>query len=187
MRPFELAGQIDYPYLSTLMTDQIKEMRGLELLVGRFLGENVISNQFKEPRKQAVVFDLDGTLVDTMRWEKHHKHRHEGFAKEAENADAIKKNVNKLREKHEDNHVVILTARSAHYRKETEDWLAKNDIPYDQLVMRPEHDDQTKDSTLKAHLLETKILPRFDVVKAYDDKGKNVKMFKEHNIPAKKV
>ena len=48
-------------------------------------------------KKDAVVYDLDGTLVDTMRYEKHHKHDHEGFAEEAKDADEIKKNVKHLK------------------------------------------------------------------------------------------
>ena len=83
--------------------------------------------------------------------------------------------------------IVILTARSAHYREETEEWLDKHDIKYDKLVMRPEDDSKTKDAALKEHLLKSEILPKYDVVKAYDDKKKNVKMFKAHNIEAKRV
>jgi hypothetical protein len=36
-------------------------------------------------------------------------------------------------------------------------------------------------------LLEEDILPKFDVKKAYDDKNKNVKMFRKLGIDAKKV
>ena len=145
------------------------------------------SRQFPEPKKQAVIFDLDGTLADKMKYEKHHKKHHPKFAKEALEINPIDKNIEKLKNKHEDNHIVILTARSAHYKDETERWLDKNNVPYDDLVMRPEDDPHTKDATLKSHLLETRVLPKYDVVKAYDDRKKNVKMFKEHDIPAKKV
>lgn len=146
------------------------------------------SQQFSTPKKKAVVFDLDGTLVDTMKYEKHHKHHHPDFAKEARKADPIKKNIKKLQNKEGNgNSIVILTARSAHYKGETEEWLDKHDVKYDKLIMRPENDSKTKDADLKEHLLKSEILPKYDVIKAYDDRKKNVRMFREHDIPAKRV
>jgi FMN phosphatase YigB (HAD superfamily) len=134
------------------------------------------------------VFDLDGTLVDTMKYKKHHKHRHEGFAKEAETAPEIKKNVKKLKKEQKKHHdVVILTARSAHYEKETKDWLKKHDIKTNKLVMRPQGDSETPDSNIKEKLLKKDISRQFDVREAFDDKSKNVNMFKKQGIKAKKV
>jgi FMN phosphatase YigB (HAD superfamily) len=138
-------------------------------------------------KKKAVVFDLDGTLVDVMKYEKHHKTRHESFAKEAEEAPDIKKNVKKFKKDAKKEDVVILTARSAGYKKETKDWLNKHDIKPDKLVMRPKSDTKTSDADVKTRLLDEKISPQFKVKKAYDDKSKNVKMFKKHGIKAKKV
>jgi len=141
-------------------------------------------------RGETVVFDLDGTLADDMKWEKKHKAKngkHPGFAIEAMEVDTHGKIVDKLREAKEDGkNVVILTARSAHYREETKKWLHKHDIPYDALVMRPT-DNKESDKEVKRELLEEDILPKFDVDKAYDDKMKNVKMFRKLGIDAKKV
>ena len=140
-----------------------------------------------EKRNKAVVFDLDGTIADTDDPRGLHKIHHPTFALEARNADVFDKIVDKVREAKEDGkEVVILTARSAHYRKITEHWLHKNDIPYDALVMRPT--DNTKaDKKVKRELLEEDILPKFDVKKAYDDKNKNIKMFDKLGIDGKKV
>jgi uncharacterized HAD superfamily protein len=138
-------------------------------------------------RADTVVFDLDGTLADDMKYEKHHKHRNEDFAKEALEVGTHGKIVDKvLKAKENGKNVVILTARSAHYRDETKKWLAKNGIPYDALVMRPT-DNHDKDKVVKRDLLEENILPKFDVSKAYDDKSKNVKMFDKLGIDGKKV
>ena len=138
-------------------------------------------------RASTFVFDLDGTLANNMKYEKHHKVRHEGFAREALTVDPREDVVEKLRKAKEDGkNVVILTARSAHYRDETKKWLHKNEIPYDSLVMRPVNS-LTKDKKLKRELLEEDILPKFDVKKAYDDKQKNVDMFEKLGINAKRV
>lgn len=142
-------------------------------------------------RADTVVFDLDGTIADTMRWEKHHKGKKGKHPKFAQEALEVGVNKHILREmqkaKDKGEAVVILTARSAHYREETKKWLHKNDIPYDGLVMRPTDDTKQKDKSLKRELLEEDILPRFDVKEAYDDKKKNRKMFEKLGIDAKGV
>jgi uncharacterized HAD superfamily protein len=141
-------------------------------------------------RADTVVFDLDGTLADNMTWEKHHKGKNgknPKFAMEALEVGTHGKVVEKLKEARDSgDNVVILTARSAHYREETKKWLAKNGIDYDALVMRPT-DNKDSDKKVKRELLEEDILPKFDVKKAYDDKKKNVKMFEKLGINAKKV
>lgn len=141
-------------------------------------------------RADTVIFDLDGTIADTMKYEKHHKGKsgkHPDFAKEALEV-ATNTNIVKKMKKAKDNGdaVVILTARSAHYRDETKKWLSKNGIPYDALIMRPT-DDKDKDAKVKRELLEEDILPKFDVKKAYDDRKKNRKMFSKLGIEAKGV
>lgn len=139
-------------------------------------------------RGKTVIFDLDGTIADDMKYEKHHKHRNEDFAREALSVpvnESILEKMQKADKKGEN--IVILTARSAHYRDETKKWLHKNHIPYDALVMRPTDDSATKDSKIKKELLEEDVLPKFNVEKAYDDKKKNRKMFEKLGIDAKGV
>jgi len=141
-------------------------------------------------RTKTVLFDLDGTIADEMKYEKHHKAKngkHPLFAKEALEVDVNEDIVDKMKKvKANGEDVIILTARSAHYRSETKQWLHKNHIPYDSLVMRPT-DDKEKDKKVKKELLEEDILPRFNVVEAYDDKKKNRKMFEKLGIKAKGV
>ena len=141
-------------------------------------------------RGETVVFDLDGTLADTMTYEKHHKAKNgknSNFANEALQVGVNPNMVEKVHKAHkEGKNVVILTARSAHYRDETKKWLNKNEIPHDALVMRPT-DNKKKDQVVKRELLEENILPDFDVKKAYDDRKKNRKMFEKLGIDAKGV
>jgi uncharacterized HAD superfamily protein len=141
-------------------------------------------------RTDTVLFDLDGTIAENMKYEKHHKAKHgkhPKFAQEALEVGVNEDIANKMRAaKSKGENVVILTARSAHYREETKKWLHKNHIPYDALVMRPT-DDKEKDKKLKRELLEEDVLPKFDVKEAYDDKKRNRKMFESLGIKAKGV
>jgi uncharacterized HAD superfamily protein len=141
-------------------------------------------------RQDTVLFDLDGTLADTMTYEKHHKGKkgkNQDFAREALHVQPIEDMVKKLKKVNQDgDNVVILTARSAEYRDETKKWLASNGINYDALVMRPVGNKEA-DKKVKRELLEEDILPKFDVKKAYDDRKKNRKMFDKLGIKAKGV
>lgn len=150
------------------------------------------NNQFevgkgKKGHKKAVIFDLDGTIADTKDVASLHKIEHPSFLEEVKDADPFPNMVSKVKEaKQKGRDVVILTARSAHYRKETKEWLAKHDVPYDALIMRPT-DDLRKDKVVKKALLKEDVLPNYDVKKAYDDRKKNVKMFRKEGIDAKRV
>lgn len=137
-------------------------------------------------RNETVVFDLDGTLAMTTDPKAHHKIDHPKFAKKAASAEVNKDMLDKMKQAREDgDNVVILTARSAHYRDITKKWLNENGIPYDALVMRPT-DNITSDKKVKRELLEEDILPKFDVREAYDDKKKNRKMFEKLGIDSEK-
>jgi histidinol phosphatase-like enzyme len=139
-------------------------------------------------KKKAIIYDLDGTLANPKDHQtKHHIHSKQ-FAKAAENAPEIKKNVKKLKkDEKEGKDIVILTARSGAYKKETEKWLDKHDIEPDELIMRPKDDSKTPDKKVKEKLLKKKVLPKYHVTKAYDDRKKNVKMMKKHGIRAREV
>jgi len=137
--------------------------------------------------KKAVIFDLDGTLADIKDYEALHKINSDEFRQAADHAPAFPHMVALAKEaKQKGRDVIILTARSAHYRSDTKNWLHKNGVPYDQLYMRPIDNDE-KDKKVKKHILEERILPNFEVKKAYDDKKKNVKMFRKEGIDAKKA
>ena len=137
--------------------------------------------------KKAIIFDLDGTLADTEDYEALHKIDSHEFRRVARGADPFPQMVAKATDaKRKGRDVVILTARSAHYRDDTKKWLHEHNIPYDALYMRPIDNDQ-KDKKVKKEILQDQILPHFQVKEAYDDKSKNVKMFRKEGIKAKKV
>lgn len=145
------------------------------------------SGKGKKSHRKAILFDLDGTIADTTDIYAQHKIDHPDFLKKVQDAQPIHDIVAKMKKaKDKGRDVVIMTARSAHYRKETKEWLNKNEIPYDALYMR-HMGDERKDKKVKKELLKEEVLPNFEVKKAYDDKAKNVRMFRKEGIKAKKV
>ena len=77
--------------------------------------------------------------------------------------------------------VIILTGRREEGRAQTEEWLKTYNVPYDRPFMRGESD-FTKSDTFKEKILETFILPKYNVLFAIDDDNKCVKMFRRNGI-----
>jgi hypothetical protein len=66
-------------------------------------------------------------------------------------------------------------------RKETEAWLAKHNVEVDFLRMRA-HGDFTHDDKLKKTWLEGEIYDGYEVMCAFDDRDKVVKMWRENGV-----
>jgi predicted kinase len=77
--------------------------------------------------------------------------------------------------------VIILTGRREDGRDATEEWLKTYNVPYDRLFMRGVSD-FTKGDAFKEKILETFILPKYNVLFAMDDDDKCVKMFRRNGI-----
>ena len=116
----------------------------------------------KQPKKEAVIYDMTGTLTKK---------------KVAHNA---RKDAAKGKK------VLVLTSRSIDQKQDTEEFLKKHRIPVDKVVMRPKGDTR-KDSVSKKAEYEKKIKGKYKVEKAYDDKPSNVKMLRSEGVKAKRV
>lgn len=77
--------------------------------------------------------------------------------------------------------VIILTGRREDGREQTEEWLKTYNVPYDRLFMRGEND-YTKGDAFKEKILNTFILPKYNVLFAMDDDDKCVQMFRRNGI-----
>jgi len=130
-----------------------------------------------------VIFDLDGTLCDIS----HRRPLVEGKNKDW---DEFYKQCVKDSPKHEvikmfkllqsDMHtMVIFSGRSDVVRKETYQWLRKNEIRPDILIMR-EDGDFTPDDKLKKKWLQ--IINKSDILCVFDDRDRIVKMWREEGL-----
>lgn len=63
-----------------------------------------------------------------------------------------------------------------------QDWIAKNDLPIDELYMRTGGDGRV-DSVVKHEILHRDLLPHWDIRYAIDDRQSIVDVWREHGIP----
>ncbi|QFG12278.1 polynucleotide kinase [Arthrobacter phage Racecar] len=83
--------------------------------------------------------------------------------------------------------IVIMSGRSDACQERTERWLIENNIPYDDIFMRP-FGDTRKDSVIKEELFWTHVAPKYDIEFALDDRQQVVDHTREVlNIPVLQV
>lgn len=85
-----------------------------------------------------------------------------------------------------DVYVVIVSGREDGCKQETVDWLADNNIPYDEIYMR-KHGDHRDDRIVKNEIYEEFIKPRFNVRFVLDDRDRVVKMWRENGLKVLQV
>lgn len=159
------------------------------------VGVSVIAKQFEEfnaqfgnielkrklhvandTKTRAVLVDIDGTLAD-----------HTGIRSPFDWAMVDSDNpheevltiVKSLRAAGAT--IVIVSGRDAVCRTETETWLARHGIVYDDLFMRKKND-MRSDDIVKAEILEHEILPKYGVKMVIDDRPRVCHMWRSLGI-----
>ena len=141
--------------------------------------------------KKTVIFDLDGTLADIdtrralsldmngkMDWDKF-------FDPQNIKLDEPNTPVIKMAQMLDSQgfNIVILSGRSKATYRTTRQWLIQNDVPFDDLHMRPTSDDwhYMKDSDLKQIWLDT-VVDKDDVFAVFDDRQQVVDMWRKNGL-----
>ena len=141
--------------------------------------------------KKTVIFDLDGTLalIDTRRalslkmngkmdWDKF-------FDPQNIQLDEPNTPVIKMAQMLDSQgfNIVIFSGRSKATYRTTRQWLIQNDVPFDDLHMRPTSDDWhfMKDSDLKQIWLDT-VVDKDDVFAVFDDRQQVVDMWRQNGL-----
>jgi predicted kinase len=119
---------------------------------------------------KAVWVDVDGTLAERVHDLAPQPVRGP-FDETRVGEDAVIEHIADLvRLLHADGYaIIIMSGRSDACMFETEMWLRDNDIPYDDIFMRP-FGDKRKDSTIKEELFWNNVAPNWDVRFALDDR-----------------
>ena len=131
--------------------------------------------------KKAIICDFDGTLSDY----KHREHLRTSDWNSyisLSRKDTLIEQVNDILERFKDSYtIIILSARGEKCRVETEEWLADKNVHYDELILKND-EDMRDDCLVKLDLLRDKILDRFDVYFALDDRSSVAELYRQNDI-----
>jgi hypothetical protein len=127
----------------------------------------------QSPRIPAVIFDIDNTIL-------YHTNR-SPFNWSDLSGDTLIPGMDYLIDMFNfyDYYIIIMTGRPESVRTQTEEWLSKNGIIYDRLIMKPEQFE--KGFIFKQREL-VQLLEKYDVKFAFDDDVKCANMYKENGV-----
>jgi hypothetical protein len=128
----------------------------------------------------AVCCDLDGTLALHVTRGPYEMERCE--------EDALNEPVGRALHLHAraGDKVILLSGRGEEVRPHTERWLAKYDVPYHELWMRPAGD-KRGDDIVKGELFDAHVRDRFSVRLVLDDRDRLIALWRRIGLPAWQV
>ncbi|MGW4724442.1 phosphatase domain-containing protein [Streptomyces sp. S1] len=86
----------------------------------------------------------------------------------------------------ESDRIVLLSGRSEDHRALTEEWLARHEVPYDELWMRASGDGRG-DDLVKAELFDAHVRHRYAVRVSLDDRDRVVALWRRLGLPTWQV
>lgn len=138
-------------------------------------------------KPDCYVWDLDGTLCDV-------EHRRKfvstnpknwdawnaGLVNDTENAVANVFRMMAEAKEAWDHYMIIVSGRSEDYKAQTDKWLSKRDIFYDEIYMR-KSGDWRDDAIIKSEFAD-QIEEKYNIVAVFDDRQKVVRMWQDRGI-----
>lgn len=144
--------------------------------------------------KYAVIFDVDGTLVDSSEHFHlldstplgHTENLYE-YHRRALNSPPRSSVVELSRVLWASGiKIIIVTSRYEKFRGETENWLSQNNIQYDNLYMR-KNDDHREHRLIKRDILALLKIQGYKILLGIDDNPEIIKLWQDNNIVAAQV
>lgn len=145
---------------------------------------------YNEDLPSCIIVDIDGTLA--------HMTGRSPFDYTQVSTDVVDENVADIVRKYAahdvipDTYIVIVSGRDVTCLGDTTQWLADNNIPYDEIYMRDpnlvdEKGNKLDDTVIKKNIYEELIKPRFNVRFVLDDRDRVVKMWREQGLKVLQV
>lgn len=126
-----------------------------------------------------IICDIDGTLA--------HMDGRGPFDWDKVGTDLVDEAIRLILDRYDgENKIVLISGRDSVCRKETEAWLLKHSIPYDELHMRPEGNTE-KDSIIKERIYEKHIKGKYNVLFVLDDRKQVVDMWRSKGLKCLQV
>lgn len=136
-------------------------------------------------QRETVVVDLDGTLCDTTTIEHlvtDEKPDFAAFHQASADAPVRAEVLAAVRDARQSGRrVVVMTSREFVWRDLTLDWLARHEVPYDELLMRIVGDRRPA-ATVKAALLDDLVADGWQPVEAWEDSDDVATMLEERDM-----
>jgi len=152
----------------------------------RFVGKDVIVNMARRyglyPRtRKDVICDIDGTLCDItqrLNFVKDSDSKNwKAFFADIPNDKPREDVIARVRELSKEFNIVLVSGRPDDYKKETIEWLAKYNVPYETLMMR-QGGDRRDDDIVKKEILD-KLLEKDQVHMIIDDRPRVLRVWRE--------
>lgn len=137
-------------------------------------------------RNPCVIFDLDGTLCNA-------KHRQQFIATRPRNWDAWNSGISQdlvnipveivfksLKNTYSKLKMIVLTGRTDNYKDETELWLNKHSIKYDELYMRKQND-RRDDTVVKGEVVDF-LEKKYNILCVFENRKRVVNMWVNRGI-----
>jgi hypothetical protein len=132
-------------------------------------------------KDKAFIVDIDGTLSILNGREPHDE------AFETDSLNETLKQMLQILTLELDAKVILVTGRFEKSREETEKWLEKNGIIYDELFMRPDESGKMGNVQIKQWYLENVIKRDYDPILAFEDMWRAAEMYRSHGVPCWQV
>lgn len=143
----------------------------------------------REPLREAVIFDMDGTLCDVTSIRHHvlgRRKNYDAFHYGSLFCPPVGWVAEKLHaHAAADRSIIVVTARKRKWHQLTKNWFMQNGLYYDEIHMRADDDDR-KDVEVKRDIY-AQFANRYRIIKAYDDNPSIVALWRSLGIETVEV
>jgi len=124
----------------------------------------------------AIMVDIDGTLA--------HMDGRSPYDYSKVSEDLFDDVIADITRKYKN--VVVMSGRPEDCREDTENWLHKHAVRFNQLLMRTSGDNR-EDSIIKLELFKEHVEPKYQILFVLDDRNRVVKMWRDNGLKCLQV